>query len=152
MQSVYQTFGRLDGSPLDPTDISLVDVSINEFGDSTGASAALPYLAEARSVTWGIGGAAVERLGDESAAVAGLRVDGVYEASIYVRRGPFLARVAVLSPQGDPWNVALSVARSIAGRQAGNSSRIAEIGRTSGEAARLDIGSHDRVRYWAWSA
>ena len=116
-ESVYCTFARPEGVAFDPTDVSLIDVSIHAFATEAGASAALPYLADAPIAIMGIGYAAVERLGDESLAVAGLRGDGVYEASIYLRLGTYVARISVVSPQGDPWDVTLSVAPTIADRQ-----------------------------------
>ena len=91
-----------EGAAFDPADVSLIDVSIHAFASETGASAALPYLADARIAIMGIGYTTVDRLGDESLAVAGLRGDGVYEASIYLRLGAHVARVSVVSPQGGP--------------------------------------------------
>jgi predicted metalloprotease len=78
-----------------------LEISVFRFADDLAASAALPYFLDARAEALRLSPTAEPRAqADEVRAIAGA-VEGGYEATTYLRRGPYLFRVTAIG-EGNP--------------------------------------------------
>ena len=118
-QNAYRRFASLDGLTNDG--VSGIEVSLYTFGLEEGAIAALDVFAAARSAALGLQTEFATRIGDQSLKIAGPRVDGGFETTIYVRQGYLLARVSAIGVSASSTAIAQDLAntlvsRTIAGR------------------------------------
>jgi hypothetical protein len=104
-ENAYRDFATAD-------DAISISVSLHRFADDAAASDALSYLAEARQDLLGLAPNGVAELGDQVEAIAG-EVAERQEASVYVRRGPIVARITVTASSGDPLPLATEIATRV---------------------------------------
>lgn len=119
-ENAYRDFGAADAAA--PGATTSLEVSLHRFAMPEGAAGALPYFAEARAEALGLRAVAIDRLGDQSAAVGGAVAAGV-ETTVYVRVGAVLARVSAAAPD-DPMADARFVAAGVAASLAGGVSTV----------------------------
>ncbi|MDQ3696085.1 MAG: neutral zinc metallopeptidase [Chloroflexota bacterium] len=80
---------------------SRLEVSVFRLADHQAAAAALPYFLDARAEVLRLSPTTVpEGRADEARAIAGA-VEGGYEATVYLRRGPHLFRITAIG-EGNP--------------------------------------------------
>jgi hypothetical protein len=121
VENAYRNFGRAKSVTPTPDTVYLLEVSVLQFENSTGASAALDWFAEDRSMLAGLPPKPVELIGDESQAIAGSQegTDGAgsyREATVYARSGPNIVRVTARSRQANPMSVSIAVAKLVIAR------------------------------------
>jgi hypothetical protein len=87
-------------------------VSVHRFDSSSAAHEALTYFADAVIAAQALEPIEVETLGDESIALIGTQ-DEANVVNLYIRTGPYLVRVVGGSPDGDPTEVVVELARVV---------------------------------------
>jgi hypothetical protein len=88
------------------------EVSLHQFRTAAGAEAALPVYANGRIAALGLAAASKRPVGEHSLLLTGAVEEGT-EDTIYVAVNGILARITVVSPQGDPYPTAKKIARSL---------------------------------------
>ena len=107
-ENAYRIF--LAPGEVGPADPTSLEVSLHQFSSEAGSAEALPYFADARAALVALQPVYVDRIGDQSWAIAGPVANG-YEVTLYVRRGNVLARITAFSVAGDPMEAAAAAAR-----------------------------------------
>lgn len=113
-QNAYRTFAIPADQATDPAATNFVNISVHRFADADGASQALSYFADAVISAQGLERIDVDQVGDESIALKG-SPDGANLVVLYLRSGDYLIRIGGSSPQGDPTDDVVAVAKKIIG-------------------------------------
>jgi hypothetical protein len=111
-ENAYRTFEIPADSGPDPSLTTYVNISIHYFGAKNGARHALSYFADSVIQLQGLEEIEVEKIGQETRALKG-SPDGVNLVVFYVRYGNYLIRIGGSSPQGDPTEDVLELAKKI---------------------------------------
>jgi hypothetical protein len=113
--NAYRSF--VAAGELEPGAPSAVEISLHRFASESGASAALPYFAEARAQARGLSLVPNESTPPGEAAVVGQGAEG-NEATLYVRLGTILLRVTAVVPDGPAEYVTRQVANAVIAKRA----------------------------------
>jgi hypothetical protein len=114
-ENAYRSF--VAAGELEPGAPSAVEISLHRFASESGASAALPYFAEARAQARGLSLVPNESTPPGEAAVVGQGAEG-NEATLYVRLGTILLRVTAVVPDGPAEYVTRQVANAVIAKRA----------------------------------
>jgi hypothetical protein len=87
--------------PLPDVGLNWLDMSVHLFQDAAGASAAVPFFADARTVGTQLDPVPALNLGDATAALAGPSENG-NEYTLYLSTGQLLFRVSAIAAHGSP--------------------------------------------------
>ena len=110
--NVARRFEASGNTSSDPDAPLSVYVSIHQFGDPTGASEELDYSFEDQAASTDAVEVDVRRLGDRQRALSLATAEG-NEVTLYVRQGPVLIRLTVVSASGDPMGQAVRMLRPL---------------------------------------
>ena len=110
----YRNYAAPDGEVTGRNAVSRAEVSLHEFESDGSASEALRYYALTRAEALDIEPAIAPLIGDAARVIKGELPTGEgVETTVYVRLGNLLARISLVSPNGDPSNSALEVAKLV---------------------------------------
>jgi hypothetical protein len=110
-ENAYRTFEIPAANNPDVNDTTVINISIHRFGDEQGAKDALNYFAEDVIATQGLEEFRIDRIGEQTRALRGNK-DGS-NVVLYVRNGDYLIRIGGYSPEGDPTDDLIALAKSI---------------------------------------
>ena len=111
-ENSYRNFAIPEENDPNPRRVSFLSVSVHRFGSREGASTALDYLANVVASNPGYVEVEVERIGDQTRALA----NSASEANIYVlyvRSGAYVIRFGGSSVSGDPARDVIRLAERI---------------------------------------
>ena len=110
----YRNYAAPDGEVTGQNGVSRAEVSLHEFESDASASEALRYYALTRAEALDIEPAIAPLIGDGARVIKGdLPTGEGIETTVYVRLDNLLARISLVSPDGDPSNSALEVAQLV---------------------------------------
>jgi len=110
-ENAYRTFEIPAANSPDVNDTTVINISIHRFGDEQGAKDALNYFAEDVIATQGLEEFRIDRIGEQTRALRGNK--GGSNVVVYVRNGDYLIRIGGYSPEGDPTDDVIALAKSI---------------------------------------
>lgn len=94
--SDYAIFTAPANGSTGETGVYEIDIGVHQLAGTAQASAALLYFSNARASLLGHWETPIQPMGDSSLVLVG-NVEGGYEASVYVQRGPSVVRVTAFS-------------------------------------------------------
>lgn len=110
----YRNYAAPDGEVSGQNGVSRAEVSLHEFESDSSASEALRYFALTRAEALDIEPAIAPLVGDGARVIKGELPSGEgNETTVYVRLDNLLARITLVSPNGDPSNSAMEVAQLV---------------------------------------
>lgn len=111
-ENAYRNFEIPAGSSPDPISTTAISVSVHRFDSKKGASNALTLFSDDIKASQGMEEIEVEKIGDRMVALKGTS-DGATLVVLYIRTGNYLIRIGGTSPQGDPTQDVVNVAKTI---------------------------------------
>jgi hypothetical protein len=109
---IQRVFQPPEGATTQPTDVNFLVVSVHRFESEEAADEALTAFSDEVVALQGLQPIEIPKLGDEAIGLSG-NPDEATLVVVYIRTGPYLVRIGGSSPQGDPTDVVIELARVI---------------------------------------